>query len=279
MAHQTAEKHQLQKRIRELQMDNWRIQLGRGSEVFLAGYSDASFAHNGLNPGAGWGLWVRDHATRILRARPCPKWVRNTTSQYAELCSVYIAIVTALDELDTELGNILVIKNDNQGVCQWFGAKGGRTYPKAIRAMRMVIDAFERAAASEVKLIVKWVPGHKEKQTTKGYLNDQVDGMAVAARTKGRVVEFRGVIDPKKDEGTKLWRHVKDRIARGEFPELDREIGEAKPEDAGVAHCVSLLKDTRTVADKLPSREAMRTRLEVFLAGDGRTLDEVMFSL
>ena len=186
--------HQVRERIRRLCTANFHRKIPEGNERWLSAYADASYAEHGEHPGASWGVWIRTNRHRVLRAGPCPRWVFGTGSTYAELCGVYTAIVTALDGLD-DRANIMVVKTDCQGVRQWFGWGGRLRFPPESEALRMVLDAFERADAAGVRLVIKWVRGHAKKDTTQGYLNHRVDQMAIKARHTNRIVDWSVEVD------------------------------------------------------------------------------------
>lgn len=151
-----------------------------GQQRWLTGYSDASFKPEPPQVGGGWGCWVRDSHTRILRSGPCPEWVQN--SQDAELCGVFSAIYTALTKLDSDWVNIMVVKTDNQGVARWFGWGKVTCTPKPGKQADLVQKAIEQANEKQVKLIVSWVKGHRGEQDVSAYLNTRVDQMAGEAR-------------------------------------------------------------------------------------------------
>jgi ribonuclease HI len=150
--------------------------------VFMTGYSDASFKESGEGSGSSWGIWVRDHKTRILRANVCPEWVVNSCQ--AEACGVWAAIHTALTHLDTKTGNILVIKTDCQAVARFYGWEQSSSIPNDSDTSRIVVRAYRMAQDYGVKLIVKWVKGHQSGNTLSGYLNHRVDRLANKARTE-----------------------------------------------------------------------------------------------
>ena len=177
----------LRQRIEQLRRENFRRKVEKGKEIWIAGYSDASFKGDEPFRGSSWGLWLRDGHQRHLRAGPCPAWVMEAGSAYAELMGVHQTVVTGL----VLEGNIMVVKTDCQAVVQWFGwGKGGGSYPKHEQGQRVVIDTLERAADRGIRLIIKWVPGHKERKSTQGYINDRVDKMARKAREQHRIVEW-----------------------------------------------------------------------------------------
>lgn len=153
----------------------------QGQERWLTGYSDASFKDCDPHKGGGWGCWVRDSKTRILRSGPCPEWVSN--SQDAELCGVFSAVHTALTGLDAGWANILVVKTDNQGVARWFGWRGTGSAPRGQEQMDLVRRTLQQANAQQVRLVVTWVKGHRsDLRDTSAFLNTQVDKMAHEAR-------------------------------------------------------------------------------------------------
>ena len=170
------------KHLRDLRRANRKLDV-HGREVWLTGYSDASYSPKG-NLG-GWGVWVRDSSRRIHRAGPCPDWIVG--SQDAELCGVWAAVHTALTHLDHETANILVVKTDCQNVAKYFGWGSGN-FPKDPNSFRLVCQAFAMTHERGIRLVVTWVKGHQGTGTTKGYLNEQVDQMAGVARRDGKKV-------------------------------------------------------------------------------------------
>jgi len=204
----THEESALRKQINRLMSSNWRRKVPPGQEVWLSGYTDASYAANGPHRGAAWGIWIRDHDRRVLRSAPCPPWVTDSRQSvnHAELCGVHAAAMTILEKLDTERGNIAVVKTDSQAVARMFGWKGRPRYPKHIEALRLVAEVYEKMEEAEIKFIVKWVKAHKERHSTQGYLNDRVDNMAGKARQFNRPFEWEGEIDREKDAAQKAAR-------------------------------------------------------------------------
>lgn len=166
--------------ITPLLLENALLAPAKGQERWLSGYSDASFKPEPPQAGGGWGCWVRDSNTRILRSGPCPDWVRN--SQDAELCGVFSAIYTALTKLDSDWANILVIKTDNQGVARLFGWGRSKCTPRPGQQAELVEKALLLANEKRVRLIVAWVKGHRGHVDTSAYLNTRVDQMAGEAR-------------------------------------------------------------------------------------------------
>lgn len=177
-----------------LLLENALLTPVKGQERWLSGYSDASFKAEPPQAGGGWGCWVRDSHTRVLRAGPCPEWVQN--SQDAELCGVFSAIYTALTKLQSDWANILVIKTDNQGVARWFGWGKSKCTPQPGKRAELVEKALLLANEKRVRLIVAWVKGHRGQVDTSAYLNTRVDQMAGTARktreTSIMVIPIRG---------------------------------------------------------------------------------------
>lgn len=171
--------------IRQLRRDNQGLQVPKGEERWLSGYSDASYAPTG----GGWGIWVRDSNTRILRAAPCPPWVRSSND--AELCGVYAAIVSACRDLEADWANILVVKTDSQTVASWFGWNRSQGLPAGEEQRKLMLRAYEWVQSKQIRLVVTWVKGHQGQRTTTGYLNDRVDQLAGQARKSGRKFSYR----------------------------------------------------------------------------------------
>ena len=171
---------QVQAEIQHLRALNQSFAPERGTEHWLTGYSDASFKLEPPDAGGGWGCWVRDSQTRILRAGPCPKWVSD--SQESELCGVFAAIHTAVTRLESHLANIMVVKLDNQSVAQWFGWRGSTRTPRRPERLDLVCRALQAANDKQIKLVVTWVKGHRGDQDISAYLNSRVDEMARTAR-------------------------------------------------------------------------------------------------
>lgn len=166
--------------IPQLLLENALLTPPKGQERWLSGYSDASYKPEPPQAGGGWGCWVRDSHTRILRAGPCPEWVEN--SQDAELCGVFSAIYTALTRLQSDWANIMVIKTDNQGVARWFGWGRSKCTPQPGKRAELVEKALLLANEKRVRLIVAWVKGHRGDVDVSAYLNTRVDQMAGTAR-------------------------------------------------------------------------------------------------
>lgn len=165
--------------------------------VFMSGYADASFKADPPDQGGGWGIWVRDHHTRVVRSGVCPEWVESSVQ--AEFCAVWAAIYTALTHLDTQRCNILVIKTDCQEVAKYFGWSQNQQTPSDPNVVRICLKAYEMAKSHGIKLVVKWVRGHqrKSKDNVPGYLNDRVDELASKARlTKTGVNKIGPIYKP-----------------------------------------------------------------------------------
>ena len=153
----------------------------KGEERWLTGYTDASYKIEPPGQGGGYGLWVRDSHTRILRSGPCPDWV--ACSNDAELCGVFAAIHTAMTRLHSEWANIMVIKTDSQAVARWFGWRSPRTsIPRTPERLDLVVRGLEAATSRGIRLVVTWVKGHRGKRDTSAYLNTMVDKLAGEAR-------------------------------------------------------------------------------------------------
>lgn len=170
----------LKQRVDSLRVAN--ASLRPTPEIWMAGYADASFSE-GDTP--AWGLWVRDHTQRILRAGLCPSWVKN--SNEAELVAVSTAVHTACERLDKSC-TLLIIKTDNQGVASRFQPQ--RKLPEKPECLLEMEKILLAAKEAGVKLIVKWVPGHQVTSTTAAYLNNRVDALAVQARKEKKSFEW-----------------------------------------------------------------------------------------
>lgn len=172
--------------IRQLRTANQILKVPPGEERWLSGYSDASFSAPSQG---GWGVWVRDSNTRILRAAPCPPWVRSSND--AELCGVYAAIVSACRDLDSDWANILVVKTDSQTVASWFGWNRSLNVPAGEEQQKLMLRAYEWVQSKLIKLVVTWVKGHQGCRSTKGYLNTRVDQLAGRARKSREKFNYR----------------------------------------------------------------------------------------
>ena len=166
--------------ILALRAQNNSLAIPPGGERWLTGYADASFSGDHTSHLGGWGCWVRDHQTRILRSGPCPEWVRN--SEDAEACAVFSAIFTALTKLDAGNANIMVIKTDNQGVARGYGWKRSNCVPSNPKRAGLIEKALTLANEKQVRLVVTWVKGHRGAVDTAAYLNTEVDKLAGVAR-------------------------------------------------------------------------------------------------
>jgi ribonuclease HI len=173
---------ELREEVLRLVATNGRTPVG-ADPVFLTAYCDASLRDK--QEVASWAMWGRDRTRRVLAAGPCPEWVFGDSTR-AELCGVVGATLVCLDSMDAASSNILVVKTDSQSVCGWFGWRGGSggqpRLPRGIFLLELVRLCLLKAAAARVKLVVTWVKGHQGQRSTRGYLNDRVDGMARRAR-------------------------------------------------------------------------------------------------
>jgi len=170
-------------KIIQLRAQNATLAPAPGMERWLSGYSDASYKAEPPAAGGGWGCWVRDQRTRVIRSGPCPGWISEAND--VELCGVFAAINTAVRYLDTEWANIMVIKTDSQAVCRWFGWQKG-ALPRKPEQSDLVYRAFKLAMDNSIRLVVTWVKGHRGTVDTKAYLNTQVDKLAGEARKTGQ---------------------------------------------------------------------------------------------
>jgi len=182
-----------QARLIALRTENRRRAPPPGTERWLAGYADASYKAEGPAAGGGWGCWVRDRHTRVIRSGPCPPWVCQSND--AELCAVFAAITTALRHLDTDWANIMVIKTDNQSVCRWFGWQNGGL-PRKPEQIDLVYRGLAMVTDMDMRLVVTWVKGHRGAVDTKAYLNTQVDRLAGEARQTGRNTFNKHPVEP-----------------------------------------------------------------------------------
>lgn len=172
-----------EREIIRLRAQNAAFAPAPGLERWLSGYADASYKAEPPAAGGGWGCWVRDGRTRVIRSGPCPEWVSEPND--VELCGVFAAITTAVQHLDTEWANIMVIKTDNQSVCRWFGWRQGGL-PRKAEQLDLVCRSWQRVTDERIRLVVTWVKGHRGTVDTKAYLNTQVDRLAGEARRTGR---------------------------------------------------------------------------------------------
>ena len=172
-----------QREIMRLRAQNAAFAPAAGLERWLSGYSDASYKAEPPAAGGGWGCWVRDQRTRVIRSGPCPGWVSEPND--VELCGVFAAINTAVRHLDTEWANIMVIKTDNQAVCRWFGWRQGGL-PRKSEQLDLVYRSLQLVTDKGIRLVVTWVKGHRGTVDTKAYLNTQVDKLAGEARRTGQ---------------------------------------------------------------------------------------------
>jgi ribonuclease HI len=155
--------------------------------TFVSVYADASFyekrCYTGKIRNGGWGMWGRDEKNRLFASGPCPDWVHDCNM--AELCAVSASIHLCVEHLDAESSDILVVKTDSQTVCQWFGWSGGvlrhGRLPEQPEACMLIYRALECARKADVKLVVKWVKGHRGNVDVSGYLNERADKMARTA--------------------------------------------------------------------------------------------------
>jgi ribonuclease HI len=190
----------LKQKIRELLRINESKHISKA--IYISAYTDASW--HPTDKQGGWGMWGRDDYKRILASGPCPPWADDPNLN--ELCGVAASVKICVNHLASKEANILIIKTDSQSVCQWFGWKGGvvrdGAIPEKIEAKELVRRALETVDSAGLKLVVRWVKGHRGHVDIKGYLNDRVDGMAKIAR-KSRKFRFWSVIVDSKEEPIK----------------------------------------------------------------------------
>ena len=181
------------RKIAQLRARNAALAPVPGMEKWLSGYADASYKAESPAAGGGWGCWVRDQHTRVIRSGPCPEWVSEAND--VELCGVFAAINTAVRYLDAEWANIMVIKTDNQAVCRWFGWKEG-ALPRKPEQLDLVYRALTLVTDNSIRLVVTWVKGHRGTVDTKAYLNSQVDKLAGEARKARKNTFIKHYIKP-----------------------------------------------------------------------------------
>lgn len=169
--------------VRRIQSENRERGRHIPEAVFLSGYTDASFHADTRR--SGWGVWLRDTSTRVLRYGPGPEWIQS--SKDAELAALFAAVWTAVSEFDTTKANILVLKTDSQNAARLFGWDGGvRDLPKRAPVLDLVYRAYKLLEDVGIHLVVHWIRGHQGTADTPAFLNTQADKMAREAMTTQR---------------------------------------------------------------------------------------------
>jgi len=136
-------------------------------------YTDASFRPKG----AGWAVWLRSLAGRVLRRGPCPPYVKNSLD--AELSAIFAGVYVAWRTWGGAVRGV-VIRTDCQSAIDLLSgvtisARFRRRWPGTIKLCTKI-----RAFADEhdIELDLRWVKGHQKGNTVQAYLNKECDRLA-----------------------------------------------------------------------------------------------------
>lgn len=132
-------------------------------------YCDASFCpHDRVG---GWAVWLRSDFGRHIESGVVPDYC--DFSNEAEFAAIYAGIYRAVTKWpDT---SAVLVRSDCTTALQWMEmryqarSQGGQRLQEHVRKLKKDHD---------VRLIPRWVKGHRHGKDTDVYLNNRVDEMA-----------------------------------------------------------------------------------------------------
>lgn len=136
-------------------------------------YCDASWLpeHNV----GGWAVWLRSEQGRVIRSGTTPDYC--TMAFEAELAAVFAGIHLARRHWN-DTSKVIVCSDCEQAL--WLMT--GRLSPSRYASSRLMSRI--RKESKEIRLVPKWVKGHRVTGGTDAYLNRRVDQMARKAARK-----------------------------------------------------------------------------------------------
>lgn len=132
-------------------------------------YCDASF--DSRTRTGGWGVWLRSDEGRIIKAGPCPPYLRF--SYEAELSAIFAGLWLACNTW--EKTEAVLVRSDAQDALRIIV---GRQNAKHRAAKRLFFKIKDLCRDKNVKIIPRWVKGHQAGSNTDAWLNRRVDELA-----------------------------------------------------------------------------------------------------
>ncbi len=141
-------------------------------------YCDASFCpHTRVG---GWAVWLRSELGRHVESGPTPDYCRF--SNHAELAAIYAGIYRAATKWpETEA---VLVRSDCTTALHWME---GRYRPRSDAGRRLVERIQKIQDGHDVRLISRWVKGHREGAGVDVWLNRRVDQMAKKVMADERI--------------------------------------------------------------------------------------------
>lgn len=169
--------------------------LSSASDVWVTCYTDASFRPK---YGAGWAVWLRSDAGRIVRSGPCPSYVSNAS--HAEMAAIFAGVYLAIRIWGSRVRGIQ-IRSDSLEALGW--ADPESAISKQAPAARLQQRLREVLREHGVTVERRWVKGHRGCVDVAAYLNTQCDKLSKKAR---KAQEPCAKVLPKKQK-RRLKRH------------------------------------------------------------------------
>lgn len=132
-------------------------------------YCDASFCPEYFV--GGWGVWLRSAHGRHVESGTTPAYCHRADE--AEFAAIYAGVYRAVTRWPAT--SAVLVRSDCQTALHWMenryqpNAGGGR------RLLELITNLQEK---HDVRLIPRWVKGHRSGDDTDVYLNRRVDEMA-----------------------------------------------------------------------------------------------------
>jgi len=154
-------------------------------------YCDASFCPYELV--GGWGIWLRSNRGRHVESGRTPDFC--TQSNHAEFAAVYAGLYRAVTKWP-ETTAVLVVTDCAEIVRV---LESDKVYQSVLRRMKKRID--ELRTQHQIRIVPRWVKGHRQGSQVDIYLNNQVDELARQVMAQER--EARGFKPPKRKKRKK----------------------------------------------------------------------------
>jgi ribonuclease HI len=140
-------------------------------------HADASWSRETMK--GGWAIWVKSERERVIRAGPCPPYVKDNNE--AELAAIFAGLhVLSTRSWFSDVG-LVYVRSDCTSALRWMDVApsaarhpGGLLLYEKIKALR--------TAHPRCELDIGHVKGHQGRSTRPGYVNDRVDVLSREAR-------------------------------------------------------------------------------------------------
>lgn len=132
-------------------------------------YCDASFCPKTYS--GGWAAWLRSERGRIIRSGPTPDYCRHAYE--AEIAAIYAGLYLVTRSWPE--AEAVLVRSDCTAALHLMqrrreaSHRGARRLATKIEGLRI---------AHGIKLVPRWVKGHRGGEQTDAYLNRRVDEMA-----------------------------------------------------------------------------------------------------